>query len=206
MGDEPGITRDRIRLPATWKGKQFEVTDTGGMTFGEEGDFPELISDQVRVAVGTADHVIFVIDGRSELTPNDRDLASLLRRSGRAVTVAINKCDTDALDELTASFYELGFPEVVPVSAEHGRGIERLLLSATTAFPRVEEVSEEERPIRVAILGRPNAGKSTLLNCITGQKHAIVSAIPGTTRDAVDAEVVRRGRRFVFRGYRWNSA
>jgi len=198
VGDQPGITRDRIRLPATWRGKQFEVTDTGGMTFGEEGDFPELISDQVRIAVGTADHVIFVIDGRTELTPNDRELAQLLRRSGRAVTVAVNKCDTDALDDLTASFYELGFPEVVPVSAEHGRGFERLLLSATKDFPRFEEVSEEERPIRVAIIGRPNAGKSTLLNCITGQEHAIVSAIPGTTRDAVDAEIVRRGRRFVF--------
>ncbi len=197
-GDEPGITRDRIRLPAAWNGKPFEVTDTGGMTFGEDGVFPQLIGEQVRAAVAAADRVVFVIDGRSELTPADRDLAGFLRRCGRAVTVAVNKCDTQALDALAASFYELGFADVIGVSAEHDRGIERLLQAATKEFPRAEEAGEEARPIRVAILGRPNAGKSTLLNRIAGQERAIVSVVPGTTRDAVDAEVVRRGRRFVF--------
>ena len=197
-GDEPGITRDRIRLPAAWNGKPFEITDTGGMTFGEEGVFPQLVGEQVRAAAAAADHVVFVIDGRSELTPADRDLAGFLRRLGRAVTVAVNKCDTEALDGLAVSFYELGFTDVVGVSAEHGRGIERLLQAATKEFPRAEDSGEEDRPVRVAIIGRPNSGKSTLLNRITGQGHAIVSAVPGTTRDAVDAEVVRRGRRFVF--------
>ncbi len=197
-GDEPGITRDRIRLPATWNGKLFEVTDTGGMTFSEDGVFTELIGEQVRAAAAAADRVVFVIDGRSELTPADRDLAGFLRRLGGAVTVAVNKCDTEALDGLIGSFYELGFTDVVGVSAEHGRGIERLLKTATKEFPRTENADEESRPIRVAIIGRPNAGKSTLLNRITGQGRAIVSAVPGTTRDAVDAEVIRRGRRFVF--------
>lgn len=197
-GDEPGITRDRIRMPASWDGKPFEVTDTGGMTFGEEGVFPQLIGEQVRAAVGAADSVVLVIDGRAELTPADRELAGFLRRAGRAVTVAVNKCDTQALDALAGSFYELGFADVVGVSAEHGRGIERLLQSAVKDFPRAADGGEEERPIRAAIIGRPNAGKSTLLNRIAGQGRAIVSAVPGTTRDAVDAEVVRRGRRFVF--------
>ncbi len=197
-GDEPGITRDRIRMPAVWKGRPFEVTDTGGMTFGEEGVFPQLVGEQARAAAAAADRVIFVIDGRAELTPDDRELAALLRRGGRAVTVAVNKCDTEALDALAGSFYELGFAEVIGVSAEHGRGIERLMEAAAKDFPRAEDEGEKDRPIRTAIIGRPNVGKSTLLNRIAGQGRAIVSAVPGATRDAVDAEVVRGGGRFVF--------
>src|SRR5690606_36522627 len=127
VGDQPGITRDRIKLEAKWRDRRFLVTDTGGMTFGEEGEFPELINERVSLAVADADHVIFVVDGRTELTRDDRELADYLRRSGRPVTIAVNKCDTDRADEMAAAFYELSLGEPIPVSAEHDRGIEELL-------------------------------------------------------------------------------
>lgn len=199
VGDLPGMTRDRIRLPAVWNGKPFEVTDTGGMTFFDKEGISALVSEQVVSAIGTADHVIFVVDGRSELTSADREMARLLHRSGRDVSLAVNKCDTPALDSLPDQFAELGFGSSFGVSAEHGRGIWRLMKQVTQGFPTAAEQDTrlDERPIRVAILGRPNVGKSTLLNRITGEQSSIVSAVPGTTRDAVDATVEHGGQRFV---------
>lgn len=199
VGDHAGLTRDRIRLPVKWQGKLFEVTDTGGMTFFEKEEIPSLVSERVRHAIDDADHVIFVVDGRTELTPTDRDLAQLLRRAGTQVSVAVNKCDTPSLNSLALQFSELGFAAVFPISAEHGLGIEPLLSGATHGFPPDDDGDgNEDRPIRIAILGRPNVGKSTLLNRLVGGSPAIVSAVPGTTRDAVDAEAVHRGQRFVF--------
>lgn len=200
VGDLPGLTRDRIRMESGWKGRVFEVTDTGGMTFFESEEMPELVGEQVRAAVDSADHVIFVVDGRTELTQADLELAELLRRSGREVSLAVNKCDTAKLDAQVHSFGELGFGSGIAISAEHNRGIDRLLGAATREFAIRDGPNDEssDRPIRVAILGRPNVGKSTLLNQITGAGHSIVSAMPGTTRDAVDAAVDHRGQRFLF--------
>lgn len=200
VGDLPGLTRDRIRMESGWKGRVFEVTDTGGMTFFESEEMPELVGEQVRAAVDSADHVIFVVDGRTELTQADLELAELLRRSGREVSLAVNKCDTAKLDAQVHSFGELGFGTGFAISAEHNRGIDRLLGAATRDFavPDAPGNESSDRPIRIAILGRPNVGKSTLLNQITGAGHSIVSAMPGTTRDAVDAAVDHRGQRFVF--------
>ena len=207
VGDEPGITRDRIHLEVEWRGRRFLLTDTGGMTFGIEDAFPVLINEQVRIAVGEADHVIFVVDGRTELTSTDKELAAWLRKTGRPVTIAVNKSDTGHRDELAAEFAEMGFGDPEPISAEHDRNIVELLERVTAGIPPEEEVeaaeaeaAEEEdaepRVIRIAIIGRPNAGKSTLLNRLTGAEHAIVSPIAGTTRDAVDAAVERDGVRF----------
>ena len=199
VGDYAGLTRDRIRLPVQWQGKSFEVTDTGGMTFFAREEIPSLVSEGVKHAIEDADHVIFVVDGRTELTPTDHELARLLRQAGSHVSLAVNKCDTPALDALAAQFSELGFAAIFPISAEHGLGISPLLAAATDGFP-----AEEAGPaslageIRIAILGRPNVGKSTLLNRLVGSDLAIVSAVPGTTRDAVDAEAVHRNQRFVF--------
>ncbi len=199
VGNYPGMTRDRIRMPAKWKGRPFELTDTGGMIFRPKGGMSVLVGEQVLAAIESADHVIFVVDGRSELTPTDREMAGLLHRSGRTVSLAVNKCDAPSLDSLSAGFSELGFGSVFGISAEHGRGIHRLLNDATKGFPARGAGDEAEvRPIRVAILGRPNVGKSTLLNKVTGREFAIVSTMPGTTRDAVDAVVHHRGRAFVF--------
>ena len=199
VGDQPGITRDRIKLEAKWRDRRFLVTDTGGMTFGEAGEFPELINERVRMAVEEADHIVFVVDGRSELTRDDRELADYLRRSGRPVTVAVNKCDTDRGDEMAAAFYELSLGDPLPVSAEHDRGIDELLDKATEDFPAIEDEAEpEERLIKVAIIGRPNVGKSTVLNRLTGGEHSIVSPTAGTTRDAVDVTIERDGVRFEF--------
>ncbi len=215
VGNEPGITRDRIHLEVEWQRRRFLVTDTGGMTFGLDETFPNLINEQVRIAVGDADHVIFVVDGRTELSSTDKELAAWLRKTSRPVTLAVNKCDTDRRDGLSAEFFEFGFGDPEPISAEHDRNIESLLARVTAGIepePELEEVAEgeegeggeapvfaepeEPRVIRICIIGRPNAGKSTLLNRLTGAEHAIVSPIAGTTRDAVDAAIERDGVRF----------
>ena len=178
VGNEPGITRDRIHLEAEWHGRRFRLIDTGGMIFRSREEFPTLVEQQARKAIEEAAHVIFVVDGRSEITATDRDLADLLRRSSLPVSLVVNKCDTQTRDTLASEFYELGIPEVFPVSAEHNRGIEALLNHATEGFP-VSEVSDPDPNIvRVAIIGRPNVGKSTLLNKLTGTERAIVSATP----------------------------
>ena len=198
VGNEPGITRDRILHEAEWRGRSFDVIDTGGMLFDDDGEFPALINQQVRTALAGAWHVVFVTDGRSEITATDRDLAAFLLRLGKPASLAVNKCDTPAIDGATAEFFSLGLPDVFPVSAEHDRGIETLLDHSTASFPDSDPLDGEDPLIQVAIIGRPNVGKSTLLNALTGAGRAIVSATPGTTRDAVDEEVLRRGTRFQF--------
>jgi GTP-binding protein len=198
VGDQPGITRDRILLDAEWKGKPFTLTDTGGMTFGETDEFPVLINEQVRVAVESAARIIFVVDGRSEITATDRELGDFLRKTGKPVSLAVNKCDTEKQADATAAFYELGIADVFAVSSEHNRGVEALLDQLTAGFAHAAPVVEDPGLIRVAIIGRPNAGKSTLLNRLTGKERSIVSATAGTTRDAVDEEVIHRGMRYRF--------
>jgi len=199
VGDEPGITRDRIHGFAEHNGRRFEVIDTGGIVTGDAEDLPGQILRQAEVALRNAAHVIFLVDGRSEITASDRDLAAMLRRLGKPVTLAVNKADTAARTDLANEFYELGLAEVYPVSAEHGTGVDALLDRVTAGFPDAEaEPASAPEPIKVAIIGRPNVGKSTLLNALTGSERAIVSPVPGTTRDAVDETVHRGGRDYQF--------
>ena len=140
---------------------------------------------------------MFLVDGRGEITPPDRELAAMLRKLGKPVTLAVNKADTGAKEDLVHEFYSLGIKDIFPVSAEHGLGMDELLDHVTAGIP--EEEPKPARPrIRVAIIGRPNAGKSTLLNALTGEERAIVSPIAGTTRDSIDEEVERDGTKFVF--------
>jgi GTP-binding protein len=203
VGDEPGITRDRLHGKAEHEGRHFELIDTGGIVVDDQEYIPAQILHQAEVALRKASHIIFLVDGRSEITGSDRDLARMLKKLGKPVSLAVNKVDTVEKEGLANEFYGLGIADVFPVSSEHGTGVYALLDRVTAGFP-VGEVpatpSNENVPegIKVAIIGRPNVGKSTLLNTLTGQDRAIVSPIAGTTRDAVDEKITRNGADYVF--------
>ncbi len=216
VGDEPGITRDRLYGSSEWRGRALQIVDTGGILPEDKDLIPSEIFRQARVALEEADAVIMVVDARTELAAPDLELARLLIRSGKPLFLAVNKMDSDKQIGLSDDFHRLGIRKIFPVSAEHGRGIDDMLdsISDTLKLERVpveaEETSElsEETPkeaaapepgeVKVAIIGHPNVGKSTLLNQLTGTSRSIVSPIPGTTRDAVDEIVDRDGQRFRF--------
>ncbi len=192
VGDEPGITRDRIYGEAEYRGKRFGVIDTGGIIPNDDALIPSEILKQAHVALEIASHILFVIDGRTEITSADRDLAKLLRTLNKPLSLVVNKIDVQARENLVHEFYSLGLGDPIAVSAEHRRGIDELLEYVTEPFPKEELVPDEEeetdrkRGIKVAIIGRPNVGKSTMLNALVGSERAIVSPVAGTTRDAVD--------------------
>ncbi|HXX18116.1 MAG TPA: ribosome biogenesis GTPase Der [Candidatus Acidoferrum sp.] len=194
--NEPGITRDRIYGTANWEGRAFEVVDTGGIVPEEKAGIPGEILRQAHRAIESATRVVQVVDGRAGPLPLDAELAQLLRRAGKPPVIAVNKVDSPKQAELAAQFYELG-DDVFPVSAEHGFGVDALLDALTQNLPRGEAV-EAEPDINIAIIGRPNVGKSTLLNQLVGEERSIVSAEPGTTRDAVDTVVQRHGKSYRF--------
>ena len=205
VGDEPGITRDRLYGETDWEGRRLRAIDTGGIVPEEKELIPAEIFRQARVALDEADAVIMVVDGRSELAAPDMELARLLLRTGKPLFLAVNKIDTPAQEANVEDFRRLGILEMFPVSSEHGTGVAEMLdaiLEAITAegAERTSEAAEQEaaEETKVAIIGRPNVGKSTLLNQLTGTARAIVSPIPGTTRDAVDEVVERDGRRYRF--------
>jgi GTP-binding protein len=218
VGDEPGMTRDRLYAPAEWMGKNFEVVDTGGMIPAEEELIPFEIFRQARVAIEEAAHLILVVDARQGIVPLDEELAALLRKTGRPLSLAVNKIDTAQHSPLAAEFHRLGIAALFPLSAEHGLGVDDLLAHVTADFPvsvtatsdrRIHEagpgarggdegVAATAEPIHVAIIGRPNVGKSTLLNRLLNEERSIVTPLPGTTRDAVDAEFERDGLHFRF--------
>ena len=196
--DEPGITRDRIYGAGHWRGRSFQVVDTGGILPDDKAAMPREILRQARVAIEKAALLVLVVDARAGVIPLDEELARLLRRTGKPLVVAANKVDTVRQEAQAAAFYELGAP-VFPLSADHGLGVDALL-DAALEYVRGEEAPEApaEEAVEVAIIGRPNVGKSTLLNRLAGEERAIVAPEPGTTRDAVDAEVRRDGRLYRF--------
>ena len=201
VGDEPGITRDRIYGDAVYLGRRFELIDTGGIITDDAELIPSEILKQARVALKRAAYVIFLIDGRAEITGADRDLARMLHKLGKPVALAVNKIDSAKRENLAHEFYSLGFPGLFPISAEHHIGLDELLDHVTAGFSVTEapEKPQDERgPIRVAIIGRPNVGKSTLLNAFAGNERAIVSPVAGTTRDSVDETVEHHGVQFTF--------
>ncbi len=194
--DEPGITRDRIYGRAEWEGRPFEVVDTGGIVPDEKAGIPGEILRQARLAIEKAARVVQVVDARAGPVPLDMELAQLLRRAGKPPVIAANKVDSPAQASLAAQFYQLG-DEIFPISAEHGFGVDELLDALTGEFEK-REATEAEPGVNVAIIGRPNVGKSTLLNRLVGEERAIVSAEPGTTRDAVDTIVEHAGETYRF--------
>ncbi len=194
--DEPGITRDRIYGTADWRGRAFDVVDTGGLVPDEQAGVATEIFQQARLALAEADAIILVVDSRTGLTPTDSELARRLRAFGKPIAVAANKVDSKTQTTAAAAFFEFG-ESVFPISAERGVGIDDLLDHVTRDFP-VAEAEEPSSAVRIAIIGRPNVGKSTLLNRLTGAERSIVMAEPGTTRDAVDTPVERDGRSYLF--------
>jgi GTPase len=235
VGDEPGITRDRLYADAEWQGRHFRVVDTGGILPDETDFIPAEIFRQARVALDESSAIIMVVDGRSELAGPDLELARLLRKANRPLFLAVNKIDSEKQSGLVDDFHRLGIPQMFAISAEHCRGVDDLLEAVLETLPGAPPFSrslreggdfdlpeagapsprsvrrglespndadatddQEPREIKVAIIGHPNVGKSTLLNRLTASDRAIVSPIPGTTRDAVDELVDRNGRRFRF--------
>lgn len=199
--DEPGITRDRIYGQGNWYGRSFEVVDTGGLVPEDKAAMPREILRQADVAIADATVLVQVVDARSGLMPLDAELARRLRKTGKPWVLAVNKVDSPGSEVLVAPFYELG-ADVYPISAEHALGVDELLEAITKDFPKTEPAAAEapalESEVQVAIIGRPNVGKSTLLNRLAGVERSIVSAEPGTTRDAVDTLVVRSGKHYRF--------
>lgn len=223
--DEPGITRDRIYGRIQWKGQTLEVVDTGGIIPDEKAAIPREILRQARMAIDKAGVLILVVDARTGVTPLDEELARLLRQTGKPLFIAANKVDTQQQEPQSAVFYELG-KQVFPLSAEHGSGMEEVLdaVIETLGARPAENVADdaepataredisgndaeeesaaspgpEEKPVEIAIIGRPNVGKSTLLNCLAGEERAIVSPEAGTTRDSVDTDVIRNGKLYRF--------
>lgn len=194
--DTPGITRDRLYAEAEWNGKRFQVVDTGGIVFDENDPFAEQIRIQANIALEEADVVLFLTDAKDGANPDDMALANALRQIDRPVYVVVNKADNAKQDDFAMEFYALGLGEVWPVSGLHGRGVADLVDDFVKAFDKIEQRPEKKEEIRVAIVGRPNVGKSSIINAFTGEQRMIVSSIAGTTRDVIDTELEYKGETF----------
>ncbi len=198
VDDMPGVTRDRLYGEAEWRDKKFLVVDTGGFLAKDENEFVEGMRAQVKLAINESDLVLFVIDGREGPTWMDEDVAEMLRKSGKPVIVVANKIDDGVHEDDVYQAYALGFEEVIGVSAEHKRYLYDLLDLIVSKLPQEEALPHVTGEIRVAIIGRPNVGKSSILNHLAGEERALVSNIPGTTRDALDTMVTINGTVFNF--------
>jgi GTP-binding protein len=197
--DQPGTTRDRTYGEADWNGVTFDVVDTGGLLSEAEIARSDLAAiargtrEQARLAIEEADAIVFLVDSRDGVIPADEEVADLLRRSEKPVLLAVNKAESAGRREDAVEFYSLGLGEPIPISAYHGSGTGDLLDQVVAALPPAAEEPEDETP-KIAIVGRPNVGKSALLNALLGQPRAIVSHIPGTTRDPLDTRFIWEGR------------
>ena len=184
--DVPGTTRDRIYADAQWGGMTFAVIDTGGLLPQPVDDLVASVREQVQIAIAEADVIVFLVDVREGLTANDLEIAELVRRSNKPVILVVNKADNESRRQAAVEFYELGLGDPYPISALHGAGTGDLLDALLNVLPP-QQPEEEAQGVKIAIIGRPNVGKSSLLNTILGQERMIVSEKPGTTRDAVDS-------------------
>ncbi len=199
VDDTPGVTRDRIYGDCEWQNYRFQLIDTGGIETGSDDEMLSHIREQAALAIDMADVVVMVVDLRAGVTAADSEIASILQKSGRPVVLCVNKCDTVGDTPLAIyDFYSLGIGEPLPVSSVHGHGTGDLLDAVCAYLRPVEPEEEGEDDVRVAVIGRPNAGKSSLIHRLIGEERMIVSEIAGTTRDAVDATVENEHGKFTF--------
>ncbi|MER3492208.1 MAG: ribosome biogenesis GTPase Der [Mastigocladus sp. ERB_26_2] len=194
--DQPGVTRDRTYLPAFWRDREFMVVDTGGLVFNDDTEFLPLIRQQAMAALAEASAAIFVVDGHTGPTAGDEEIATWLRQQPVPVLLAVNKCESPEQGLVQAAeFWNLGLGEPFPISAIHGSGTGDLLDALVNYLQPVQDLPDIDE-IKIAIVGRPNVGKSSLLNAFVGEERAIVSPISGTTRDAIDTEIERNGQTY----------
>lgn len=195
--NRPGVTRDRLYRDSEWLGRKFTVIDTGGIEFKNENTpIPAQMRRQAEIAIEEADVIVFVIDAQITLTPDDDLIAQTLRRSGKPIILAANKVEDFTKAELY-EYYSLGFGEPIPISATHGMNVGDLLDQVVSNFPDEEEEEIDPDTIRIAVIGRPNVGKSSLVNSMLGEDRVIVSNIPGTTRDAIDSSFEHDGKHYI---------
>ena len=198
VDDLPGVTRDRIYFDVEWQNKNFTVIDTGGIIPGDEDEIMLSIYDQARIACEEAEKIIFIVDGIEGVTPVDSDIANILRQSGKPIFLAVNKVDSSNQITMISDFYSLAIGEPIAISALHGSGgVGDLLEEITEDFETDDEEQEEDSTIKIAIVGRPNAGKSSIVNALLGEKRVIVSDISGTTRDSIDSKLEYNNREFI---------
>ena len=197
--DTPGVTRDRIFAECEWRGRKFMLADTGGIEPKTDDVILAQMRDQAQLAIEQADVIVLVTDLRSGVTANDQSVATMLQKSGKPVVLCVNKCDTPGAPPAEFyEFYNLGLGDPVAVSSVHGMGTGDLLDAVFEFLPSAEEEEEETDVIKVAVIGKPNAGKSSLVNCVAGEERSIVSSIAGTTRDAIDTHIHNKHGDFVF--------
>lgn len=197
VDDLPGVTRDRIYFDVEWQNKQFTVIDTGGIIPGDEDDIMVSIFDQARLACEEAEKIIFIVDGRDGINPIDYDIANVLRQSGKPVFLAVNKCDNPESLMMTSDFYSLALGDPIGISALHGSGGVGDLLELVTEDFEILEEEEQDKRIKIAIVGRPNAGKSSIVNALLNADRVIVSDVSGTTRDSIDSYVTYKDKEFI---------
>jgi GTPase len=195
--ETPGVTRDRKELVCEWSGQQFLLVDTGGVDIVDRSPLTRQVAEQARAAIAEADLVLFVVDTQTGITPGDEEIAAILRRSRKPILLVVNKIDDPSRDADAVEFHRLGLGDPIPISAVHGHGTGDLLDLIVARLPGVGPAQVGEDAIRVAILGRTNVGKSSLLNTLLGQERVIVADTPGTTRDAIDTVLERGDRTFV---------
>ena len=198
VDDLPGVTRDRIYFDVEWQNKVFTVIDTGGIIPGDEDEIMVSIFDQAKIACEEADKIVFLVDGKDGVNPVDYDIAKILRQSGKPVFLAVNKLDNPESYLMVNDFYSLALGEPLGISALHGSGgVGDLLDIITEDFEATDELPEEEKKIKIAIVGRPNAGKSSIVNALLNEERVIVSDVSGTTRDSIDSYVTYNNREFI---------
>jgi len=196
--DIPGVTRDRLYADADWDGREFQVVDTGGLDPDTKDYFLALVKDQIDIALAEADLILVVLDGKAGLMPQDKEVLDLLRKINKPVLYAINKIDNAKHEIALYEFSQLGIEHFIMISASHGRNLDELLDKILEIIPEIKVTFEEKKHIRVSILGRPNVGKSTLLNKLSGKERMITSPVPGTTRDSIDCIIKHYKKDYLF--------